>query len=67
MFITNYWVKYFFIFFFKIFYFLGEDKSVKYRKLGWAFSSACAEIIADVLLCPMEAVISIYKLTLKFF
>ena len=34
---------------------LGEEKSVKYRKVGWAFSSACAELIADVLLCPMEA------------
>ena len=34
---------------------LGEDKAVKYRKVGWAVSSACAELIADVLLCPFEA------------
>ena len=28
----------------------------KYRTVGFAVSSACAEFIADILLCPMEAV-----------
>ena len=28
----------------------------KYRTLGFAVSSACAEFIADILLCPSEAV-----------
>merc|ERR1712203_1176606 len=28
----------------------------KYRTIGFAVSSACAEFIADVLLCPWEAV-----------
>lgn len=35
---------------------LGEEQSIKYRKLGWCISSACAEVIADTLLCPFEAV-----------
>jgi solute carrier family 25 phosphate transporter 3 len=34
---------------------VGADNAMKYRTLGWAVSSACAEVIADVLLCPMEA------------
>lgn len=34
---------------------VGEENSIKYRKLGWGISSACAEVIADVLLCPFEA------------
>jgi len=34
---------------------LGEEKAAKYKKLGWAVSSACAEVIADTLLCPFEA------------
>ena len=28
----------------------------KYQTLGFMTASACAELIADVLLCPMEAV-----------
>ena len=28
----------------------------KYRTVGFAISSACAEFIADILLCPSEAV-----------
>jgi len=35
---------------------LGQETATKYRKLVWMFSSACAEVIADVLLCPWEAV-----------
>jgi len=33
----------------------GENEP-KYRTIGFAVSSACAEVIADCLLCPMEAV-----------
>ena len=28
----------------------------KYRTVGFAVSSACAEFLADILLCPSEAV-----------
>lgn len=35
---------------------VGEENAVKYKKVGWALSSACAEVIADTLLCPMEAI-----------
>ena len=34
---------------------LGE-KAAKYQTIGFLVSSACAEVIADVMLCPMEAV-----------
>ena len=30
--------------------------AAKYKKVGWAISSACAEFIADILLCPWESV-----------
>lgn len=33
----------------------GKDEP-KYRTIGFAVSSACAEFIADILLCPWEAV-----------
>jgi len=33
---------------------LGE-KAAKYQTMGFLTASACAEVIADVLLCPMEA------------
>lgn len=33
-----------------------EEKIKKYQSFGFAISSACAEVIADCLLCPMEAV-----------
>ena len=33
----------------------GKD-AAKYKTIGWAISSASAEFIADVLLCPWEAV-----------
>jgi solute carrier family 25 phosphate transporter 3 len=32
------------------------DNEPKYRTVGFALSSACAEFIADVLLCPWEAI-----------
>ncbi len=34
---------------------LGEERAKKYRVGGWLVASACAEVIADVLLCPWEA------------
>jgi solute carrier family 25 (mitochondrial phosphate transporter), member 3 len=34
----------------------GEEKFTANRKVFWAISSASAEMIADVLLCPFEAV-----------
>ena len=33
----------------------GEN-AAKYKTVGWAVSSACAELIADCFLCPWEAV-----------
>jgi solute carrier family 25 (mitochondrial phosphate transporter), member 3 len=36
----------------------GPENAVKYQTVGFALSSACAEFIADVALCPMEAVSS---------
>jgi solute carrier family 25 phosphate transporter 3 len=35
---------------------VGPEKAHEYRTLGFALSSASAEVIADVLLCPWEAV-----------
>lgn len=35
---------------------VGDENAVKYKKIGWSISSACAELIADVALCPFEAV-----------
>lgn len=32
------------------------DKAAQYQTIGFLVSSACAEFIADVLLCPWEAV-----------
>lgn len=37
---------------------LGE-KAAQYQTVGFLVSSACAEVIADVLLCPWEAVSAI--------
>lgn len=34
---------------------MGDQNAAKYKAIGWAISSACAEVIADVLLCPWEA------------
>jgi len=33
----------------------GPENAVKYQTVGFAVSSACAEFIADIALCPMEA------------
>jgi hypothetical protein len=35
---------------------VGIDNAVKYQVVGYSISSACAEVIADCLLCPFEAV-----------
>jgi len=35
---------------------VGQENAIKYKGVGWALASASAEIIADVLLCPWEAV-----------
>lgn len=34
---------------------IAGDKAQKYRLLGYALSSACAEVIADSMFCPFEA------------
>jgi len=34
---------------------LGE-KAAQYQTIGFLVSSACAEVIADTMLCPFEAV-----------
>lgn len=34
---------------------VGEENANKYRRIGWSLSSASAEVIADILLCPFEA------------
>merc|ERR1712151_721124 len=34
---------------------IAGDNAEKYKVIGWAISSACAEFIADCLLCPWEA------------
>jgi len=35
---------------------VGEETFTNNRKICWAISSASAEVIADALLCPFEAV-----------
>ena len=34
----------------------GPENAIKYQTVGFAVSSACAEFIADIALCPWEAV-----------
>ena len=34
---------------------VGEKNALKYKRVGWTLASASAEIIADTLLCPWEA------------
>lgn len=34
---------------------VGEENALKYQTVGFAVSSACAEFIADILLCPWES------------
>ncbi len=49
--------KYGFYELFKSFYQKAmKEKAEKYKVLGYAVSSASAEIIADVFLCPWESV-----------
>jgi solute carrier family 25 (mitochondrial phosphate transporter), member 3 len=40
----------------------GEENADKYKKVGWSVASGSAEVIADLLLCPWEAV----KLKIQF-
>lgn len=35
---------------------VGDEKAEQYRKIGWSVASGSAEIIADLLLCPWEAI-----------
>lgn len=35
---------------------VGPENAAKYQTIGFAISSASAEVIADTLLCPWEAV-----------
>ena len=35
---------------------VGADKADEYKKIGWSIASGSAEVIADTLLCPWEAV-----------
>jgi solute carrier family 25 phosphate transporter 3 len=35
---------------------IAGENADRFRVIGWAVSSACAEVIADIGLCPMEAV-----------
>ena len=35
---------------------VGKENAAKYQTVGFAVSSACAEFIADMALCPFEAV-----------
>ena len=35
---------------------VGAENADKYKKVGWSIASGSAEIIADCLLCPWEAV-----------
>lgn len=35
---------------------VGEENADKYKKVGWSVASGSAEVIADMLLCPWEAV-----------
>lgn len=35
---------------------VGKENADKYKTIGWSISSASAEVIADTLLCPFEAV-----------
>jgi hypothetical protein len=39
-----------------VYRYAAGDNVAKYQTLGFAVSSACAEVIADVFLCPWEAV-----------
>ena len=34
---------------------IAGDNADKYKVIGWAISAACAEVVADIGLCPFEA------------
>ena len=47
---------------------MGSDEKIKkYQTLGFALSSACAEIIADCFLCPWEAVSTLFIVFFEMF
>lgn len=35
---------------------VGAENADKYKKIGWSIASGSAEVIADTLLCPWEAI-----------
>ena len=35
---------------------MGTEKAAHYKKIGWSVAAGLAEIIADVMLCPWEAI-----------
>jgi len=35
---------------------VGDENAIKYRRIGWSVASGCAEVFADIMLCPWEAV-----------
>lgn len=45
---------------------LGPN-AAKYQTIGFLMSSACAEVIADVMLAPMEAVSQIFTPYIQIF
>ena len=45
----------------------SPEKVKKYQVLGFAVSSACAEIIADCFLCPWEAVSTLFVVFFEMF
>ena len=47
---------------------MGSDEKIKkYQTLGFALSSACAEVIADCFLCPWEAVSTLFIVFFELF
>merc|ERR1711912_178613 len=46
----------FYEFFKDVYAYMAGDNAERFKVVGWAISSACAEVIADVGLCPWEAI-----------
>jgi solute carrier family 25 phosphate transporter 3 len=44
---------------------VGPDNAARYQTIGFAISSASAEVIADCLLCPWEAVSTLFSSPIK--
>ena len=34
---------------------VGDENAIKYKRIGWSIASGSAEVIAETLLCPWEA------------